>query len=120
MVNVIFIAIGASLGAIMRYGIQGAFAKISPSFPLGTLIVNLLGSFTFGFIVAFWPQMSATVRAGILTGFLGALTTFSSFSFEFFVLFNEKRFLFAATYWFFHSTVIVGACFLGYYIGLIR
>ena len=79
----LFIAAGATLGAFTRYGLTYAFN--SERLPWGTLLANLLGGYLIGFILAMfsrWPTVSPEMRLGIVTGFLGALTTFSTFSAE--------------------------------------
>ena len=94
MQKVIIIGIGGFIGAITRYGICGiAQTQIrSGSLPYGTLFVNLIGCFIFGIISYFAESgriLNPTTRAFMLTGFLGALTTFSTFSNETVNLFRD-------------------------------
>jgi CrcB protein len=117
MTQYLGIAIGAAFGAVLRFAMQTAGARILPSFPIGTVGANLLGSFAFGLGVGLWPGMPPLVRAGVFTGFLGALTTFSSFSFELMTMLLSKRFMIGMLYWVIHVTVGVGCCFLGYALG---
>ena len=73
------------MGAIARYGLSGLAQRITPSFPLGTLLVNLLGSFLLGFLATLFIErvmVSAELRLFALIGFLGAFTTYSTFSLE--------------------------------------
>lgn len=85
MEKIIFIGIGGFFGAIMRFGICEIVKnqiKIG-SLPYETLLVNLLGCFMFGFISHLAESggiIKPTMLAFLLTGFLGALTTFSTFS----------------------------------------
>ncbi len=81
---IIFIGIGGFFGAIFRFLISTFVQKISFSFfPVGTLSVNVLGSFIIGFLALYFEQMvSPNYKALFITGFLGALTTFSTFSLE--------------------------------------
>jgi fluoride exporter len=84
--NLIIIMLGGSLGAISRYliGIMAAKAW-GVNFPWGTLIVNMIGCFLIGLIFALADSvrlLTPSVRLFLVTGFLGALTTFSSFSLE--------------------------------------
>ncbi len=81
---IIFIGIGGFFGAIFRFLISTFVQKISFSFfPVGTLSVNILGSFIIGFLALYFEQIvSPNYKALFITGFLGALTTFSTFSLE--------------------------------------
>ncbi|MDT7834919.1 fluoride efflux transporter CrcB [Aquabacterium sp. OR-4] len=79
------IAAGASLGAIVRWGLANAFNALLPTLPPGTLIANLLGGYLVGVAVAFFaqhPALPPAWRLFVITGFLGGLTTFSTFSAE--------------------------------------
>ena len=86
MKNILYIAAGGSLGAVARYLLsrylnnQFAFSAI----PVGTLAVNVLGAFTIGFLFALFSHtiISSEMKAFLTVGFLGALTTFSTFSLE--------------------------------------
>lgn len=79
------IGLGAMLGAWIRWGIQSALNPVFPTLPLGTLLSNLLGGFLIGVFMALTKNhsyMPEAVRLGIITGFLGGLTTFALFSAE--------------------------------------
>ena len=79
------VAVGAVLGAWLRWFLVGRFNALLHNLPLGTLIANIGGGLMIGFAVAWLaaqPHMNPNVRLFIVTGFLGALTTFSSFSAE--------------------------------------
>lgn len=87
------IALGGSVGALMRFGVAtGVNNFFGAQFPLGTLIANVSGCFLMGFlsvlILDTFP-LSVEWRAAIFVGFLGAFTTFSSFSLETLVLVNK-------------------------------
>ena len=75
---------GGFIGAVLRFLISGWMQKLSPVlFPVGTLSVNVLGSFIIGFAALYFEQVIAPhQKALIVTGMLGALTTFSTFSLE--------------------------------------
>jgi len=75
---------GGFFGAISRFLIATGVQKLSGSFfPFGTLSVNVLGSFIIGFAAMFFAQsVQPEYKAFVVTGFLGALTTFSTFSLE--------------------------------------
>lgn len=75
---------GGFFGAISRFALSGWVQRLTgASFPYGTLTVNVLGSFVIGFLLLYFEQSVAPQqKALIMTGFLGALTTFSTFSLE--------------------------------------
>jgi fluoride exporter len=79
------ICAGASLGAVLRWLLAAKFNPLFPALPLGTLAANLLGGYLVGVAVAVFstmPQLSPQVRLLVVTGFLGGLTTFSTYSAE--------------------------------------
>ncbi len=80
----LYIGAGGFLGAISRFLIASFIQKsFNTLFPIGTLGVNVLGSFIIGFAIMFFSQIiEPEYKAMIITGFLGALTTFSTFSLE--------------------------------------
>ncbi|MDH2918367.1 MAG: fluoride efflux transporter CrcB [Sideroxydans sp.] len=81
----IAIGLGAACGAWLRWGLGLWLNASVPSLPLGTLTANLLGGYLVGLSIAFFmqhPSVSAEWRLLIITGFLGGLTTFSTFSAE--------------------------------------
>ena len=89
MQNVLLIALGGSLGAVARYGLATwIHGQTGTSFPWGTLIINLTGSFAIGFLAELFETSlaSAEWRSFLTIGFLGAYTTFSTFSLESFHL----------------------------------
>ncbi|AMO23972.1 fluoride efflux transporter CrcB [Ramlibacter tataouinensis] len=92
--SVLSIATGASLGALLRWFLAGRFNPLFPAVPLGTLAANLAGGYLVGVAVAVFaasPQLSPQVRLFVITGFLGGLTTFSTFSAEVVVHLQEGR-----------------------------
>jgi len=82
--TILFIGIGGFIGAIARYFISSFLqSSVTQTFPIGTLGVNILGSFLIGFLALYFQQIvSSEYRVLVITGFLGALTTFSTFSYE--------------------------------------
>jgi CrcB protein len=81
----LFIAAGGSLGAIARFGVSSAVYQLtSESFPWGTLVVNISGSFLIGVAVELFDGtiIPSEWRSFITIGFLGSYTTFSTFSLE--------------------------------------
>ncbi len=82
---------GGFLGAIFRFLISTWVQKLSPAlFPIGTLSVNVLGSFIIGFMALYFESIVAPhQKAIVITGMLGALTTFSTFSLETVIMLQE-------------------------------
>lgn len=79
------ICVGASLGAVLRWLLGTLLNSFVPNLPLGTLASNLIGGYLIGVAVAFFaanPTLAPEWRLLIITGFLGGLTTFSTFSAE--------------------------------------
>ncbi|MEY3776467.1 MAG: CrcB protein, partial [Pseudomonadota bacterium] len=76
---------GAGLGALLRAGFNFATVSIASTLPLGTFISNMVGGYMVGIAVAFFgsnPSLSPEWKLFVITGFLGGLTTFSTFSAE--------------------------------------
>ncbi len=81
----IAVGLGATIGAWLRWGLGLWLNPVLPQLPLGTLASNLVGGYLVGLAVAFFmqnPGLSPEWRLLIITGFLGGLTTFSTFSTE--------------------------------------
>ena len=96
--NVAAVGVGASAGALLRWGLGSLFAKTLPWLVVGTLAANWLGGLLIGIIAAlteWWPQISPQWRLLLVTGFLGSLTTFSGFSLEVAALIQQQRWLVA-------------------------
>ena len=82
----IAIALGGSLGAVSRFWVSSTtYQWLGVAFPYGTLAVNLLGSLVMGFLsvlLVYRFQISEEIRIGLLSGFLGSFTTFSTFAID--------------------------------------
>jgi CrcB protein len=94
------IALGGAAGALARFWVSnGLYGWLGRDFPHGTLFINVSGSFLMGFLTVLMVQrfaLAAEYRAAVLVGFLGAYTTFSTFSLETLALFEEESLLKAA------------------------
>jgi CrcB protein len=89
------VGMGAALGAWMRWGLGVALNVILPNLPLGTLAANLVGGYLIGVAVEYFSLqggLPVEMRLFVITGFLGGLTTFSSFSAEAVGLLMQSRF----------------------------
>ena len=97
----VWIALGGAFGALARYGLAGWVQDgTAGTFPWGTLVVNVLGCFLLGFAFRLL-QLSAlppALRGAVTVGFLGAFTTFSTFSLEAVGLLQEERWARAVGY----------------------
>ncbi len=92
--TLLYIGFGGFFGAISRFLIAGGVQKLFGGFfPVGTLSVNVLGSFIIGIAALYFEQIVAPeYRAFFITGFLGALTTFSTFSYETTMLIEQSAY----------------------------
>ncbi|QOI06955.1 fluoride efflux transporter CrcB [Pseudomonas savastanoi] len=96
--SLIVIAVGASLGAWLRWLLGMKLNALFPTIPPGTVVANLVGGYIIGLAIAFLaasPTISPEWRLLIITGFCGGLTTFSTFSAETVALIQEGRLLWA-------------------------
>lgn len=99
MTKILAICAGASSGALLRWMLGLRLNALLPSLPLGTLCANLLGGYLIGFIIALLAQHATLPpewRLLLVTGFLGGLTTFSTFSAEVVELLQQGRLGWAA------------------------
>jgi len=114
------IALGGALGAVARYGVSIGTAQIfGAGFPWATLIVNVIGSFLMGIVVAKLAQtvaVSQELRALVTVGFLGAFTTFSTFSLDAITLWERGDILHAFAYVVSSVLLSITALFLGLWI----
>ena len=86
-----FVFLGGGIGSILRYG-TNSIINLYTIGQLGTLLVNVLGSFLFGILVSIGEQRSDYFNLFLLTGLLGGYTTFSQFSFDVLTLQNNGNF----------------------------
>ncbi|QHF48742.1 fluoride efflux transporter CrcB [Pseudomonas sp. S49] len=96
--SLIVIAVGASLGAWLRWLLGMKLNALFPTIPPGTVVANMVGGYIIGLAIAFFaasPTLSPEWRLLLITGFCGGLTTFSTFSAETVALIQEGRLLWA-------------------------
>lgn len=115
----LYIGAGGFLGAIARYAI-GNLAKIKfvTAFPAGTFFVNVAGCFLIGLIMTLALErmaLSTNARMGIVTGFLGGLTTFSTYIYEALTLLEKGAVGLAVWY----TAISVIACILAAWLGVV-
>ena len=119
METVLFIAGFGALGCLARYFLSGwVYALLGRGFPYGTFAVNIFGAFFIGLVMEFSlrsTMISQNLRIGLAIGFLGGLTTFSTFSFETFKLLEDGQFAVALA----NVLLSVTVCLLFTWLGII-
>lgn len=96
-----YIALGGLIGTIARYLVQGWIQGARSEFPVGTLLVNVVGSFLVGFVIRYGTGaalLSPELRAGLTIGFCGAFTTMSAFGYESVALLGDGQYWRATLY----------------------
>lgn len=118
MQMVLSIAVGGALGALGRYGLVSfSDTLFNRGFPVGTLIVNIIGSLLGGLLLTVFvqrPELNPALRAGLMVGFLGGFTTFSAFSLETITLLQQGAMLRGVI----NVLLSVGFCLLAACLGL--
>jgi CrcB protein len=113
------IAIFCAGGGLTRYYLSGwIYSLLGRVFPYGTFVVNIVGAFLIGFIMELGLRSTfvpVTLRLGLTVGFLGGLTTFSTFSYETFSLLEDGQFLLA----FANVLASVTVCLLFTWLGIV-
>ncbi len=116
---VLLIAGFGALGCVTRYFLSGwVYGHLGRGFPYGTFAVNIVGAFIIGLIMEMGMRSTlipASLRTGLTVGFLGGLTTFSTFSYETFRLLEEGEFLIASA----NVLASVLTCLLFTWLGII-
>lgn len=116
MYSIAAIVSGAGIGALLRWFLGLKLNPLYPSIPLGTLSANLVGGYLIGIAIAYFSTnntISPEWRLFIITGFLGGLTTFSTFSAEIVTALQEGRLFNAATATLLHVGGSIIMTFLG-------
>ncbi|MFW6174611.1 MAG: fluoride efflux transporter CrcB [Chloroflexota bacterium] len=117
MERLLWILVAGGLGALARYGISAAVqSRTGAAFPWGILVVNCVGSFLFGLLYSLAEErgvIGPELRVALMVGFLGALTTFSSFAFDTGQLMRDGRWLWAAGNIALNNVLAIGLIFAG-------
>ena len=111
------VGVGAVLGAWLRWGLGVLFNSVHSHLPVGTIVANLAGGFIIGVSVAFFnshPGLAPEWRLMVITGFLGALTTFSTFSAEAMLLLQRGQYLWAFGHSAIHLAGSILCCIIGF------
>ncbi|MGE0741389.1 MAG: fluoride efflux transporter CrcB [Hyphomonadaceae bacterium] len=119
MMQVLLVALGGAIGSAARYGVSAVAARwFGPSFPWGTLSVNVIGGLAMGVLAARVGLLHDNARLLLGVGVLGGFTTFSAFSLETVRLLEQQP---AHAFGYVLASVVlsVGACWLGYSLGRI-
>ena len=96
--SLLAVAFGGALGCVARWLLGDGLNLLFPAIPPGTLVANLIGAYLVGIAIAYFgahPELPPQWRLLVVTGFLGGLTTFSSFSGEVVLLMRQDRFAMA-------------------------
>jgi len=113
--------LGGALGAVMRYVTANwVYTWLGRDFPYGTLSVNIMGSFLMGLLTILIMQKSAidpAIKLGVMVGFLGAFTTFSTFSIDTFNLLEKGAIMLAMLNIFISIMTCLTAVWLGMLLG---
>ncbi len=112
----IYVAGGGALGASLRFFVQNISKLYFPNFPVGTLIVNIIGSFLIGLLANYLNSKEISelfYKYFIIIGLLGSFTTFSAFSIETIELINEGRISLSLIYILLSFVLTISAAFLG-------
>jgi CrcB protein len=117
MLNYVMVAIGGALGSMARLWISTLVAaRVTETFPLGTLVVNVTGSFLIGLLAGvFRSGASSTARAFLMTGICGGYTTFSSFSLQNLQLLENGNYYYAGL----NTALSLLLCMVGVWIGYV-
>ena len=116
MSNLILVATGGALGALLRYFLTNIGKSLFVSSIYGTVSVNIVGSFLIGYFITsnFGNNLSENfIRFFIIIGLLGSFTTFSAFSYEVVDLLNSKKYVTSFTYIFISIFICIMSAYLG-------
>jgi fluoride exporter len=99
-ISIIAVAIGGALGSLLRWALGLRLNALFPDLPLGTLAANVIAGYVIGVAIAWFarrPDIAIEWRLFVITGMMGGLSTFSTFSVEVVASLQQGRFAWAAT-----------------------
>lgn len=115
--QLLYIATGGVIGTLSRYLLQGWIQSHSGgAFPVGTLVINITGSFVVGFVIRYatgTTVISPEMRGALTVGFCGAFTTMSTFSYETMALLRDAEYVRATAY----MGGTIGGCLVAVILG---
>jgi CrcB protein len=121
MAPYLWVILGSALGGVLRYALTKLTLDVSSTFPWGTILINVVGSFVIGFFGTFtFPgsrfEVSANMRLFVMVGLCGGFTTFSSFSLQTFELMRTGAWIRAFANVFLSVMLCLGAVALGHIV----
>ena len=122
MINLIYVASGGAVGAVLRYLTSNFYRFYFPNFPIGTLFINFIGSFLIGILASNLESRGTSyifIKYFLIIGILGSFTTFSTFSLETIQLVNDKKLFLSLVYIFLSISLCILGAFLGFNINKI-
>ena len=122
MINLIYVASGGAVGAVLRYLTSNFYKFYFPNFPIGTLFINFIGSFLIGILASNLESRGTSyifIKYFLIIGILGSFTTFSTFSLETIQLVNDKKLFLSLVYVFLSISLCIIGAFFGFNINKI-
>ena len=122
MINLIYVASGGAVGAVLRYLTSNFYRLYFPNFPIGTLFINFIGSFLIGILASNLDSRGTSyifIKYFLIIGILGSFTTFSTFSLETIQLAIDKKLFLSLVYIFLSISLCIFGAFFGFNINKI-
>ena len=122
MINLIYVASGGAVGAVLRYLTSNFYRFYFPNFPIGTLFINFIGSFLIGILASNLESRGTSyifIKYFLIIGILGSFTTFSTFSLETIQLVNDKKLFLSLVYILLSISLCIFGAFFGFNINKI-
>ncbi len=119
MIQLIYVASGGAVGAVLRYLTSNFYKFYFPNFPIGTLFINFIGSFIIGILASNLESRGTSyilIKYFLIIGILGSFTTFSTFSLETIQLVNDKKLFLSLVYIFLSISLCIFGAFFGFNI----